>query len=87
MATTCGAVLAEVLDPNFRIERRKLSAAKWRHLVVTDARTGYDATSSEVLPSDRKIAVDAGVLRQGLLEPSARTTSDGFRAPRCLETA
>ena len=65
------AVLAEVLDPAFRIERWKLSAAKWRHLVVTDARTGYDAVSSEVLPSDRKIAIDVGVLRQGLLEPAA----------------
>ena len=63
------AVLAELLDPTFRMDRWKLSASRWRHLLVTDAKTGYDAISSEVLPSDRKIAIDVGVLRQGLLEP------------------
>ena len=63
------AVLAELLDPNFRMDRWKLSASRWKHLLVTDAKTGYDAISSEVLPSDRKIAIDVGVLRQGLLEP------------------
>ena len=57
------AVLAELLDPSFRMDRWKLSAAKWRHLLVTDAKTGYDAVASEVLPSDRKIAIDVGVLR------------------------
>ena len=66
------AVFAELIDPNFRIERWKLSASKWRHLLVTDAKTGYDAVSSEVLPSDRKIAIEVGVLRQGLLEPDTR---------------
>ncbi|CAE7393159.1 unnamed protein product [Symbiodinium microadriaticum] len=54
------AVLAELLDPSFRMDRWKLSAAKWRHLLVTDAKTGYDAVASEVLPSDRKIAIDVG---------------------------
>ena len=65
------AVLAELLDPNFRMDRWKLSASKWRHILVMDAKTGYDAVSCEVLPSDRKIAIDVGVLRQGLLELDA----------------
>ncbi|CAE7258910.1 unnamed protein product [Symbiodinium microadriaticum] len=51
----------------------KRSAAKWRHLLVTDAKTGYDAICSdlEVLPSGRKITLDVGVLREGLMEPLA----------------
>ena len=63
------AVWAELVDHTFKLGQWKLSAAKWRHLLVTDAKTGYDAIASEVLPSDRKIAIDVGVLREGLLEP------------------
>ena len=63
------AVWAELVDHTFKLGQWKLIAAKWRHLLVTDAKTGYDAIASEVLPSDRKIAIDVGVLREGLLEP------------------
>ena len=55
---------------------------------MTDARTGYDALSAETLPSDRKIAIDVGVLRQGLLDgetnsyvrwvPGSHMPCDGF---------
>ena len=62
------AVLAELLDDRFDIQRWKAHVAQWRHVLATDAKTGYDAISSETLPSDRKIAVDVAVLRQAVLE-------------------
>ena len=62
------AVFAELVDSRFELQRWKVCAAKYAHILVTDARTGYDALSAETLPTDRKIAIDAAVLRQGLLE-------------------
>ncbi|CAE7461836.1 unnamed protein product [Symbiodinium necroappetens] len=62
------AVFAELVDSRFELQRWKVCAAKYAHILVTDARTGYDALSAETLPSDRKIAIDVAVLRQGLLE-------------------
>ena len=56
------AVLAELLDADFKVQRWKAQVSRWRHVLATDAKTGYDAVSSEVLPSDRKIAVDVAVL-------------------------
>ncbi|CAE7712200.1 RE1 [Symbiodinium sp. CCMP2592] len=61
------AVFCELVDSRFDISRWKVCASKWKHILITDARTGYDALSAETLPSDRKIAIDVGVLRQGLL--------------------
>eukprot|EP00439_Symbiodinium_sp_Y106_P020942 s312_g2.t1 len=74
-----------------RIVRCSMSAevcASRCHFLVTDARTGYDALSAETLPSDRKIAIDVGVLRQGLLDgetnsyvrwvPGSHMPCDGF---------
>ena len=61
------AVLAELLEPDFDIKRWKTHVSKWRHILATDATTGYDAVSSESLPSDRKIAIDVAVLRQAVL--------------------
>ena len=41
----------------------------WRDgRMATDAKTGYDAISSEAMPADRKIAIDVAVLRQAVLE-------------------
>ena len=62
------AVIAELLDADFNIQRWKAHVSRWRHVLATDAKTGYDAVSSEVLPTDRKIAVDVAVLRQAVLE-------------------
>ena len=59
------AVLAELLDFDFKIKRWKAHISKWRHVLATDAKTGYDAISNERLPSDRKIVA---VLRQAVLE-------------------
>ena len=67
------AVFAELTDPSFELGKWKLSVKKWRHVLATDARTGYDALNNETVPSDRKIAIDIGVLRQALLESSGNT--------------
>ena len=62
------AVLAELLDDRFEIKRWKADVAQWRHVLATDAKTGYNAVSSETLPSDRKIAIDVAVLCQAVLD-------------------
>ncbi|CAE7743820.1 unnamed protein product [Symbiodinium sp. CCMP2456] len=65
------ALFVELVKPTFSLKHWKASVAAWKHVLVTDARTGYDAINSETLPTDRKIAIDVGVLRQGLVEDSA----------------
>ena len=65
------AVLAETLYKDFELKRWKWFASRWSHYLVIDAKTGYDVLSSEVMTSDRKIMVDAAVLRQGLMEEGA----------------
>ena len=68
------AVFVELIHQGFELGRWKLCVAPWPHVLVTDARTGYDAVNSETLPTDRKIAIDVGVLRQGLVEDGAGCT-------------
>ena len=68
------AVFVELIHQGFELNRWKLCVAPWPHVLVTDARTGYDAVNSETLPTDRKIAIDVGVLRQGLIEDGAGCT-------------
>ena len=65
------AVLAETLFGDFDIRRWKWYASRWSHYLVIDAKTGYDVLSSEVMTSDRKIMVDAAVLREALMEEGA----------------
>ena len=62
------AALAELVDPEFKLASWKKHEAKWRHVLATDAKTGYDPISSETMPTDRKIAIDVAVLRQAVLE-------------------
>ena len=49
------AVLAELLDSRSEVQRWKAHVAQWRHVLAMDAKTGYDAISSETLPSDRRL--------------------------------
>ena len=62
------AVFAELVDPKFMTARWKIAVAQWKHVLITDAKTGYDVIQSEALPTDRKIAIDMGVLREAMLE-------------------
>eukprot|EP00435_Cladocopium_sp_Y103_P067474 s325_g30.t1 len=82
------AVLAEVLNPNFELKRWKWYASRWKHYLVIDAKTGYDVLNSECMTSDRKIMIDAAVLREALTEegmenyvrwmPGREMVSDGL---------
>ena len=82
------AVLAETLFADFEIRRWKWFASRWPHYLVIDAKTGYDVLNSEAMTSDRKIMVDAAVLREALIEegtanyvrwiPGREMVSDGL---------
>eukprot|EP00435_Cladocopium_sp_Y103_P017212 s2419_g4.t1 len=60
------AVLAELTNHRFELRRWKWYASRWRHYLVIDAKTGYDVLNSECLTSDRKIMIDAAVLREAM---------------------
>ena len=45
-----------------------LHAAKWPLYLVIDAKTGYDVLKREMVPSDRRAAIDAAALRQTFQE-------------------
>ena len=49
----------------------RVEAAKWRLLLVLDARCAYDSLNSDHLPTDRKVALDVAVLREALTEEGA----------------
>ena len=65
------AVLGEMLHQDFDLPRWKWHASRWKHYLVIDAKTGYDVLSSESMTSDRKIQIDAAVLREALVEEGA----------------
>ena len=60
------ALIAEVLKQNFVLQEWKWWASHWKHYLVIDAKTGYDVLNSEVTTSDRKIMIDAAVLREAI---------------------
>lgn len=65
------AVLAEVVYRDFELRRWKWYASRWKHYLVIDAKTGCDVLTSECMTSDRKIMIDAAVLREALTEEGA----------------
>lgn len=65
------AVMAELLKASFRLQSWKWHASAWKHYLIIDAKTGYDVLSSEGMTADRKVMVDAAVLREAMLEQSA----------------
>eukprot|EP00435_Cladocopium_sp_Y103_P053936 s805_g17.t1 len=82
------AVLAELTNSHFELRRWKWYASRWRHYIVIDAKTGYDVLNSECMTPDRKIMIDASVLREALMEegsenyvrwiPGKEMVSDGL---------
>ena len=66
------AVLGELLDEAFQLSQWKKAASQWRHFLVIDAKTGYDVLSSEAMTSDRKIMIDAAVLREAMIEEGSQ---------------
>ena len=65
------AVLSEIVHADFSLPRWKWYASRWKHYLVIDAKTGYDVLASESMTSDRKILIDAAVLREALIEEGA----------------
>ncbi|OLQ08941.1 Transposon Ty4-H Gag-Pol polyprotein [Symbiodinium microadriaticum] len=81
------AVLGEMVLPPFSLKEWKLATMLWRHYLVLDAKTAYDALYSENLPSDRKLLIDIAVLREALSDneqnfvrwvPGSQMISDGL---------
>ena len=64
------AVMAELLDHQFSLQDWKLFSSKWKHYLVIDAKTGYDVLNNEGVTADRKIMIDAAVLREAMTELS-----------------
>ncbi|CAE6935722.1 FV3-083R, partial [Symbiodinium sp. KB8] len=62
------AVLGEMVLPPFSLKEWKTATMLWRHYLVLDAKTAYDALHSENLPSDRKLLIDIAVLREALTD-------------------
>ena len=65
------AVLAETVQKDFQLHKWKWWASHWKHYLVIDAKTGYDVLSSETLTADRKIMIDAAVLREAMMGEDA----------------
>ena len=64
------AVMAELLDHQFSLQDWKWFSSKWKHYLVIDAKTGYDVLNNEGVTADRKIMIDAAVLREAMTELS-----------------
>ena len=67
------AALSEMLQADFSLRSWKLWSSRWKHLLVIDAKTGFDVLSSETQTSDRKIQIDLAVLKQALLEGTSNS--------------
>jgi hypothetical protein len=64
------AVMAELLDHQFSLQDWKWFSSKWKHYLVIDAKTSYDVLNNEGVTADRKIMIDAAVLREAMTERS-----------------
>ena len=67
------AALSEMVQADFSLRSWKLWSSRWKHLLVIDAKTGFDVLSSETQTSDRKIQIDLAVLKQALLEGTSNS--------------
>lgn len=63
--------MAELVEQSFELRHWKWYASKWRHYLVIDAKTGYDVLNNEGMTADRKIMIDAAVLREAMMERSS----------------
>ena len=62
------AALTEMIHGHFVLKDWKVWASRLRHILVIDAKTGFDVLNNETQTSDRKIQIDLAVLKQALLE-------------------
>ena len=76
--------LAELSQHDFQLRMWRKSAAQWRQFSVIDAKCAYDSVNSELLPSDRRIAIDVAVLREALLDPETNGFMRWVPGPQML---
>ena len=66
------AVLAKKIMEKFQLKAWKMSASMWKQILVLDAKVAYDATASEVAPTDRKLIVDIAILKEALEDEESK---------------
>jgi hypothetical protein len=62
------AALAEMLLRDFQLRFWRKGAGIWRQLSVLDARCAFDSLNSDLLPTDRRVAIDVAVLKEALTD-------------------
>ncbi len=80
-------MLAEMWQHDFELRMWRRAASVWRQFSVIDAKCAYDSVNSELLPSDRRVAIDVAVLREALLEPEAHGFMRLVPGPQMLADA
>ena len=63
------ALFAEMVVDKFSVAEWLAWSSKWRLFLVLDAKTAFDTLSSDVLPQDRRAALDLAALREALKDP------------------
>jgi hypothetical protein len=60
-------VLAEMLQPDFELRLWRNCVGAWRQFSVVDAKCAFDSVNSDLLPSDKRVAIDVAVLREAII--------------------
>ena len=66
------ACLAEMVLGAFVLKQWRKFAATWKQLTVLDAKCAYDSLNSDLLPTDRRVAIDIAVLKEALTDEDVR---------------
>ena len=78
------ACLAEMTQKDFSLRSWRQGASRWLQVAVLDAKCGYDSLNSEVLPEDRRTAIDVTVLRESLADPVTNSKVRWVPGPEML---
>ena len=76
--------LAEIWDPCFRLQAWQVSAAKWRLILVLDAKTGYDVLQHDTVAQDRRVEIDVAALRETLRQDGYAAAARWLPGPQHL---
>ena len=61
-----------------------MSAAKWRLILVLDAKTGYDVLQRDTVAQDRRVAIDVAALRETLRQDGYAAAARWLPGPQHL---
>ena len=81
------AAWAEMTLADFELAEWKLHAAGWRLYLAIDAKTGYDVLQRDMVPQDRRTAIDAAALKQNFCDESYRVFVKWMPGPQRLADA